>query len=123
MENFQRCNNCSVIYDLPQDSSETISCPSCGTPLDLSITVEENLEVHEWIQKRDRLAGSRRPISEQRCGDELSSTGEWVYLQRIIDRKNNWYTEIVINKETDEVIRYCEEPLDRHTGHGSDKKN
>jgi hypothetical protein len=112
-----------MIFDLNETSSEPISCPACGSLQDLSISVEETIHVHEWLQKKDGLDGCKEPISEQVVGDELSySTGRWVYKQRIIDRTNNLYYEIVIDKETGSILHFCSEPLGQHRGHGSDKK-
>jgi len=39
-----------------------------------------------------------------------------------IDKKNDKYKEIVKNKETGEIIHFCEEPLSEHRGHGYAKK-
>lgn len=113
-----------MIYDLQETSTEPISCPLCGSLQDLSVSVEETIHVHEWLQKKDRLVGCKEQISEQVVGDKLSSTnGRWVYKQRIIDRANNLYYEIVIDKETGNIIHLCSESLDQHRGHGSDKKS
>jgi hypothetical protein len=112
-----------MIYDLQETSSEPISCPLCGSLQDLSVSVEETIHVHEWLQKKDRIAGCKEPIGEQVVGDKLSySIGRLVYKQRIIDRAYNLYYEIVIDKETGNIIHLCSEPLDQHRGHGSDKK-
>jgi len=34
----------------------------------------------------------------------------------------NWYSKKVMMKDSGEVIHTCEEPLDQHQGHGSDKR-
>ena len=124
MTRYYKCSKCDMIYDLQETSTEPISCPLCGSLQDLSVSVEETIHVHEWLQKKDRLVGCKEPISEQVVGDKLSSTnGRWVYKQRIIDRANNLYYEIVIDKETGNIIHLCSESLDQHRGHGSDKKS
>jgi hypothetical protein len=44
-------------------------------------------------------------------------------LERVIDRAKNWYREIVTDPVTGKIIHACEEPLDAHRGHGTDKKS
>jgi predicted nucleic acid-binding Zn-ribbon protein len=124
MTKYHRCTKCDIIYDQQDTSPEIISCPSCGSPQTLYICVEDNITFHEWIRKVDKLAGSKRPISDQCVGDELThDTRKWSHKERVIDRMNISYYEIVIDKKTGDVIHYCKEPLDRHFGHGSDSKN
>lgn len=41
--------------------------------------------------------------------------------ERLIDRDNDLYKEIVIDPVTGDVVHKCEEPLSKHFGHGSDK--
>jgi hypothetical protein len=38
-----------------------------------------------------------------------------------IDKKSDWYDEIVIDNNTQEIIRDCHEPLSQHQGRGSVK--
>ncbi len=40
-------------------------------------------------------------------------------LERIIDRDNNMYHEVVTNPVTGEVIYECKESLSKHVGHGT----
>jgi hypothetical protein len=55
-------------------------------------------------------------------GDQLrGSKGDWVEKERVIDRNNNRYTEVVKDKATGEILHQTEEPLSEHRGHGSDK--
>jgi len=78
--------------------------------------------IREMIKKKDRIAGLGRAISEQMSGDDFSHERQkWCHKERIIDRGNNRYIEIVIDTETGELIHYCEEPLNQHFGHKSAK--
>jgi predicted nucleic acid-binding Zn-ribbon protein len=124
MIRYYRCTKCDIIYNQQDSSTELISCPSCGSPQTLYISVKDNICIHEWIKKVDKLAGRKRPLAEQIVGDELSkNTVKWCHKEQIFDRVMNWYYEIVIDNETGDVIHFCEEPLDQHLGHGSDKTN
>lgn len=39
---------------------------------------------------------------------------------QVIDRLNDWYLEVVVDKETGDVLHYCSEALSDHTGAASD---
>jgi hypothetical protein len=54
-------------------------------------------------------------------GHEFSAGGHLMEKERIIDRKNNNYKELVVNTDTGEVVRDVEQPLSEHTGRGSAK--
>jgi hypothetical protein len=63
-----------------------------------------------------------KPYIEGKVGDDLQrDTGEWMHLQRIIDRVKDWYTEVVTDAETGKIVHRCEEPLSQHRGHCSAK--
>ena len=96
---------------------------SCGSLTQtISVDVHESITVREKIRKKHRRHGHKKPISESMSGDDLhSATGQWNQLTREIDRENNRYREIIINQQSGEVIRECDEPLTNHTGRGSAK--
>lgn len=54
-------------------------------------------------------------------GYEFSSTGRLMHKERVIDRKNDFYKELVIDTNTSEIVRSVEQPLSEHTGRGSAK--
>jgi uncharacterized Ntn-hydrolase superfamily protein len=56
-------------------------------------------------------------------GHEFNVAGNLMRKERIIDRKNNFYKELVVNTDTGEIVRDVEQPLSDHTGHGSAKVN
>ena len=43
-------------------------------------------------------------------------------LERVIDREKDSYKEIVTDPITGEVTHHCGEPLSKHQGYGSAKK-
>jgi hypothetical protein len=55
-------------------------------------------------------------------GHEFNVKGNLMSKERIIDRKNNYYKELVVNTDTGEIVRDIEQPLSDHTGHGSAKR-
>ena len=54
-------------------------------------------------------------------GHEFNVQGHLMRKDRIIDRKNNFYKELVVNTDTGELVRDVEQPLSEHTGYGSAK--
>lgn len=70
-----------------------------------------------------RRDGERKPYREEVDGDDFWRIGRrWMRLARTIDRENDWYSEIIIDPRTGEVVHRCEEPLSAHRGHGSAKR-
>jgi hypothetical protein len=56
-------------------------------------------------------------------GHEFNSVGNLMKKERIIDRGNDRYKELVINTDTGEIVQNVEHPLSDHSGHGSAKYN
>jgi hypothetical protein len=56
-------------------------------------------------------------------GDEQRQIdGKWLKKRRHIGKDRDEYFEKVVNPETGEIIRECQEPLHQHRDHGSAKK-
>lgn len=63
-----------------------------------------------------------KPYLEAKVGEEVfRKNGKWVNRSVRVDRDNDKYSEVVEDKETKEIIHQCEEPLSKHTGHGTAK--
>ena len=78
-----------------------------------------SLRTEPKIKKRKRI---RYPL-EIKAGESFRrQTGEWVYREMRVDHKSDRYREIVIDPKTRKVIHRREEPLPKHTGHGSARK-
>ena len=64
-----------------------------------------------------------RPFYEAKSGADLHhDTGRWTEREMVIDREKDRYFERVVDSETREVLRICEERLSDHRGHGTAKK-
>ena len=71
---------------------------------------------------KQKRPGHKKSIYESVSGDDLHrASGQWNKLTREIDRENNRYKEVIVNPETGEALRYCDQPLTDHTGRGSAK--
>ena len=72
--------------------------------------------------KDPRATGKKKVIREMFTGADMhQQSGKWYQKDRVVDRKSNRYSEKVTDPETGEVIHHCDEPLDKHIGHGSAK--
>ena len=120
------CNNCGVQLDesasLP--SEQRAPCPNCGsTARRFAKPLQGQLLPRGQLVSKARHEGSRKVFLESLTGASFyRDLKKWVRRKRIIDRDNHWYSEIITDPETCEVIHRCEEPLSQHRGHGSAKE-
>ncbi len=119
MNKKYKCKKCG--HELKKDE---IPCPKCGCKSRaISIEIIEKIEIHDKIEGKAKHKNCKKPFNEFISGDDLyRKSGKWYHKERNIDRENNKYREIIKDKKTGKVIHRCEEPLSKHTGHGSDKK-
>lgn len=121
------CSGCG--FEFPENQhneSVRTSCPQCGA---IERTIEAS--IHESVRLYDGL-GYRIKDPNRTGKSKVKSEGFTKYTksQKVplvkhshdIDRENNRYSESVVDVETGEIIHSCEEPLKKHTGHGSAKK-
>lgn len=101
-----------------------VPCPRCGSiERRIRIAAEEKVEIHDKITIKDKdltLPRKKSVRGEYEYGSDFSEKHKkFLDKTRIIDRRNDKYKEVVIDLETSKVIHHCEEPLSKHTGHGS----
>ncbi len=117
------CKACGIEIPAGVDGAVTTPCPNCGGN-SYAISFTATVSTHVAMDAKARRPGEKKPFREIRAGDSLTQrTGEWNDHSRDIDRDNNRYQERVVEKRTGEVLHEADEPLDRHVGHGDDKKN
>jgi hypothetical protein len=101
-------------------------CPKCGaTARTIEASIHESVRLYDGLGyqiKDPKRKGKSKIKSEGFTKYAKSQKASLVKHSRNIDRENNLYSESVVNAETGEVIHSCEEPLKKHTGHGSAKK-
>ena len=73
--------------------------------------------------KNPNYKGRRKYAREEKSSAEYSVDGEFVRVERSIDRENGSYRETVTVVDSGEVLRKVDHPLSEHTGRGSDKPN
>jgi hypothetical protein len=104
--------------------TEKETCPSCGSR-DRNITLYDVAKAYESVAGKIRHEGrtSGRASVEFLHGDDLTrSTGEWVKLDRRVDRVADRYTERIVDRNGKVVVRDVDEPLSQHQGRGSAKR-
>lgn len=71
---------------------------------------------------KQKRPGHRKPILETVTGDDLfRKTNTWHTIDRVIDRLNDRYYELITDPTTGGVVRHCEEPLSHHVGRGTER--
>lgn len=117
------CPNCGFTFEKIEVEN---LCPGCNTTIRfISCHDTLNIEFKELIIKKIKVQGVKDPVYEMKFGDDVcKDTGEWMEITQIVDkrdRKNKKYYKMVKNPKTGEVIRLCQEPLEKHQGYGSAK--
>jgi len=120
------CNNCRTEYEAAtnEPSEARTKCPMCGSTARLFFQFcEGEISVYSKLGYRGKRGGKGKPFMLGVIGYDLfRSIQKWVRLERVIDRENDYYKEVITDPTTGEIIHHCEEPLSKHQGHGSAKK-
>jgi hypothetical protein len=101
-----------------------VPCPYCGSlRRHHTVTIAETTESRTSLGLKLRRAGqkSKRPAFESKAGADLHrASGTWSEVLRVIDRESDTYLEHIVR--ADGIVLSNEEPLSKHRGHGSAKK-
>lgn len=118
-----KCANCQL--ELKESASTPIAerqpCPKCGTSIRaFELKLVSTVSVKSKMAAKAKRPGRKEAFYELISGDDLFRlTGQWNKLTQVIDRARNYYLKIVTDPRTGTVLRYCEEPLDKHRDRGS----
>jgi hypothetical protein len=123
------CGNCGYSFKdgeavAGQKENERDPCPICGSKgRAFGKQLSSQLTTHSSMEYQVDDPSQKKLAVEGRVGDnQYHDTGEWNKLERQINRRDNKYYEKIIDGKTGKVIIEQDEPLDKHTRHGSDKK-
>ena len=88
-------------------------------------TAELRLETFRaGIKTRSRQPNKAKFKLEETKGQVWSnSLTRWVTIHRIINRELDIYYELVVDDDTGDILRECEEKLSEHQGRGSATSN
>jgi hypothetical protein len=120
------CSNCKTQFE--DDSNVPLgvrkSCPSCGSTFRLSTkTLAGEITSRSRLSYKGRRGGKGKPFILGTIGADLyRKLQKWMRLERVIDRENNLYEEVVKDPSTGKIIHHRQEPLSKHQGFGSAKK-
>ena len=106
-----KCADCS--FDLAEDKNgKRKPCPKCGSKKRIKYG-----SIHDGFKMYDSLRGqAKNPNYTSHL------LGKFVKKVRLIDKDKNLYRETLIDPDTNEMLHSCEEPLNKHIGHGSAKQ-
>ena len=125
-----RCRSCGESHSEGiVSSNEVQACPNCAsTNQHVMISISDNFQIYDQVEAILEDASLPSKTKRKKTRVEIITGSEWsvsrqkvVNKERLIDRKNDRYRELVTDPETGEVIHECEEPLSQHTGHGDAK--
>jgi hypothetical protein len=116
------CSGCGApIKETPSEARTP--CPLCGsTARQFNVEITEELKLRESLNFKHKNPEGKT-LAEGLSGDDLHrKSGKWMKKERLIDRAEDRYKEVVTDPETGGVVHHCDEPLSQHRGHGSAKK-
>lgn len=122
------CASCGTECAPHQGDGPQTPCESCGS-------VARNIELHfhdvmevkvsDWLEVKAKdvtLPSKKKLRRHLQIGSQWSvGRGKLVDKVRDLDKDADMYLERVVDPDTGEVIRHCEEPLSEHVGRGSAK--
>lgn len=121
------CAKCDLVLEetpniKPEDRKP---CPGCGaTSRKFAVSVEATLVTRASVSYKAKHPGAKKPHAEGFSGHQIHrKSGRWMEKQRLIDRDQDKYKELVTDSETGQIVHQCEEPLSKHIGHGSARKD
>ena len=89
-----------------------------------TIGLDDHL-LNRFKQKDSSLSGKAKVQLDRIIGEELNrGSGKWVHKEWWIDRAQSppWYYEKITDIDSEEVLRFCSEPLSEHLQRGSAKR-
>jgi len=85
--------------------------------------LEDGFALDNHMRMKGKHGGKGKPFFDARVyPDYYLKDNEWRHLERLIDRDNNLYVEIIKDMKTGEIIKEVWEPLKNHQGHGAAKR-
>ena len=118
------CPNCDAAR-----SSEPGACPNCGAKhYSVVLRAEARAGAGMRLEHHRPAARTNKPKSKRAIRviedytEETWDRGTRDRVTRDMDREGDWYSEVIRDGATGEVLHTCEEPLSNHRGHGDAKR-
>ncbi|PIR12942.1 zinc ribbon domain-containing protein [Candidatus Falkowbacteria bacterium CG11_big_fil_rev_8_21_14_0_20_39_10] len=107
------CKNCGIELSVRDNT-----CPKCGSSEKaITLNLRDSIELHSSVGGKVRDWQRKLKYHFEIGENFFRKTKQWNYLERIIDWTNNFYKELIKNKDG-KIIKDIEEPLSQHQGHG-----
>ena len=118
------CSNCGNNHWVHSgDLSEYSRCPKCNsTTLHFTVVVEEQIEITSVLDSRRQVRDPNLSKTQaKKKGVDIKEGYDWwrdgsrfVYRYQEVNHQTGRYRKFVIDHETGEVLRDCDEPLSEH---------
>lgn len=122
------CTECGEPCAPAPTGQENLPCARCGSvakTINLHFEDKVDVTVTDWLDLKatnTEMSGKRKMRRHLQTGSQWSVSREkMVEKVRDIDRDADTYYERVVDPETGEVLRQCDEPLSEHFERGSAK--
>ncbi len=123
--NSTQCSTCGQPIELNRtlNTTDRAPCDRCGGKSQtFNCVIQEEAQVYEQHQLKNKRKGQNRPTFELKIGMDLHrKSNQFRKFTRLIDREEDRYFEEIIDPETGATIRKCDQPLLEHRGHGNAK--
>lgn len=128
-----RCVSCGHVFgeDSRAVADTLLPCPECGGTvhrIDVQvsdvISGRDSLEIKGSRRPGQKRPDKKRPYVEATFGrmDLHRDEARWVVRDKVVNRADDQYHEVVKDVETGTIVHECHEPLSRHTEHGDARK-
>ncbi|MEZ5736863.1 MAG: hypothetical protein R3E09_13910 [Novosphingobium sp.] len=119
------CKMCGLEL-IEAGSQERSPCPRCRSiARSFEATIRETITLRDSLVVRAKRAGAKgehKYFVEEKSGWSLHhETGEWRYIEQVVDRENHRYRKRVTGQDGT-VFRDVNEPLSAHRERGDAKK-
>ncbi len=121
------CESCNLRIETPETIKVAPLCPVCKkTAFRIEEVSISDLEVgNDFLDikdKNEQYPSKRKLRQHIKTGVKRGKDDRLVHIRRVINADTDQYKEKVIDMETGEVIRDCNELLSEHRGRGSERK-
>jgi len=120
-----KCGECghAIEEDHGDSVADRIPCTACGSiKRSFEICLKEGVSLGEKLGMKAKHGKSGKPFFESVVGADMHrASGQYMHLERTIDREHDLYEEEITDPKTGQIVRHCKEKLSQHRGHGSAK--